>query len=88
MKHERGDPGRLHGAAGALTLDECARHLELLGQGTRPEGCGEDDPLAWLLGKVLAAPMGTPEERNRAQGLVIRLERMRWRRDAPPADQR
>jgi hypothetical protein len=69
---------------GGFTLAECARLLGLVEQGVvLPDGKGQD-PTAWLLSKLAAGQMDSPEERYFAQRLVIRLERLRWQRDNAP----
>jgi hypothetical protein len=36
-----------------------------------------------LVGEICGAPWESGEERERAQGLVLRLERMKWADEAP-----
>jgi hypothetical protein len=61
------------------------RLVEALERG-QPPACSPDRLAAAksLLDEIFAAPWKTPEERERAQGLVARLERLRAKGAATP----
>ena len=62
------------------TLDEFKKSVDMVETGQCPTGFQDlNSAIESLLNEICIAPWTTPEERSKAQSLVIRLEKVRVR---------